>query len=145
MVLLPVCIFCRFFHPHRIADFHRCDMISGIPKFGGGYSFTVEVKSGLHYCTQELFLQVHISISVITSSLPDGQVGVAYSETLEALNDSVTYTWSIIAGSLPAGLSLDGSTGEIYGTPTTASTYSFTVQVDDGLKKATQALSIRVQ
>lgn len=51
--------------------------------------------------------------------LPSGTVGVAYSFTLTATGGVLPYTYSITSGSLPVGLSLNGSTGLISGTPTT--------------------------
>jgi len=120
-------------------------VISGTPKIAGAHSITIEVDSGLHYWTQDLVLRVLIPVSVITSSLPDGQVGVYYSVTFEVLGDTFTYTWSIISGSLPDGLNLDETTGNIYGTPTIEGMYEFTIQVDDGLGKATQTLSLSIQ
>jgi hypothetical protein len=45
---------------------------------------------------------------------------------------------------LPPGLALDTSTGVLSGSPTTAGTYPFTVQVGDGTQTDTQALSITV-
>ena len=52
-------------------------------------------------------------------------------------------TWSIIAGSLPAGLSLGGTTGVLSGTPTTIGTSSFTASVVDANgKTATKVTSI---
>jgi hypothetical protein len=120
-------------------------VVSGIPKMAGVHSITIEVNSGLHYYTQDLVMRVLVPVSVTTSSLPNAQVGVDYSETLEVLGDSNTYTWSIITGSLPNGLNLDKTTGNIYGTPTIYGTYDFTIQVYDGIGKATQALSISVR
>ena len=61
-----------------------------------------------------------------TESLPDGEVGTVYSQTLTATGDP-TITWNVTSGTLPAGLTLDTNTGTISGTPTTASTYTFTV------------------
>jgi parvulin-like peptidyl-prolyl isomerase len=120
-------------------------VISGTPKMAGAHSITIEVNSGLHYWTQDLVIQVFIPVSVITSSLPDAQAGVDYSVTLEVLGDTDTYTWSIISGSLPDGLSLGETTGDIFGTPTTYGTYDFTIQVDDSLGKATKTLSLSVR
>jgi hypothetical protein len=77
--------------------------------------------------------------------LPEAQVEVDYLAVLEAFGDSSTFTWSIIDGELPDGIYLDEPSGYIYGTPTTAGTYGFTVQVDDGVGKATQVLSLTVQ
>jgi hypothetical protein len=59
-----------------------------------------------------------MALAVTTSSLPLAQVGVAYSTTLAASGGTAPYTWSILSGSLPAGLSLNASTGVISGTPT---------------------------
>jgi hypothetical protein len=119
--------------------------ISGTPKYGGASGFTIKVSNSFHYWTQDLVITIHIAISVTTSSLSDGQVGTAYSATLEAMTDSNIYTWSVLAGSLPDGLSLDSASGVISGTPKTAGNYSFTVQVDDGLKKDTKDLSINIK
>jgi len=82
---------------------------------------------------------------ITTTSLPDGTVGVAYSQTLQATGGVTPYTWSVVSGSLPAGLSLGSSTGTVSGTPTATGTSNFTVQVADSQQPAdtdTQALSI---
>src|ERR1019366_1318708 len=44
------------------------------------------------------------------------------------------YTWAITGGALPAGLSLDGPSGVISGTPSAPGTSTFTAQATDGLK-----------
>ena len=62
---------------------------------------------------------------ITTEGLSEGTVNTAYNQTLAADNNPTS--WSVTNGSLPAGLSLNTSTGEITGTPTTANTYSFTV------------------
>ncbi len=71
-------------------------------------------------------------VSITTTSLPSGQVGVPYSATLAASGGTTPYTWSISIGTLPAGLSLNASTGAISGTPTAAvSATPLTVKVTD--------------
>ena len=62
------------------------------------------------------------TLTITTTSLPNGTVGTAYSQTLAATGGATPYTWSVYSGSLPAGLSLGSSTGTISGTPTTAQT-----------------------
>jgi hypothetical protein len=70
-------------------------------------------------------------ISIITTSLPAGEVGVYYDQTLQASSCNIgAYNWILIGGSLPSGLTL-GSNGEIYGTNSASGTYTFTVQVTD--------------
>src|SRR4029077_7252283 len=61
-------------------------------------------------------------ITMTTSSLPNGQVGTAYSMTLVATGGKTPYSWTLTSGTLPIGLSLNASTGAITGTPTAAVT-----------------------
>lgn len=74
-------------------------------------------------------LPAELSISA-GSSLPNGQIGIAYSATLSAAGGTAPYTWSVASGSLPPGLSLSSS-GLISGTPAGVGTSRFTVQVTD--------------
>ncbi|HUZ47004.1 MAG TPA: putative Ig domain-containing protein [Terriglobia bacterium] len=85
------------------------------------------------------------SVTISTSSLPNGTENAAYSATLAATAGTAPYTWSIVSGSLPAGLSLAATTGVISGTPTGTGTSNFTAQVSDAnAQTATKALSITV-
>lgn len=85
------------------------------------------------------------SPAITTTSLPNGTANSAYSATLAATGGVTPYSWSVISGSLPAGLTLGPSTGVISGTPTTAGTSSFTVQVTDAnAKTASAALGITI-
>jgi len=86
-------------------------------------------------------------ITITTTELPDGEVGVSYSAQLEATRKTkgVDLTWSLESGSLPYGLTLSES-GFITGVPTTAGTSSFVVKVVDNYDGSTdtQDLSIRI-
>lgn len=69
---------------------------------------------------------------MITKANPllDGMAGRAYNDNLTALGGTAPYTWSVVSGTLPAGLNLGGD-GVIAGTPETEATADFTVRVND--------------
>jgi hypothetical protein len=76
-------------------------------------------------------------ITVTTSSLPNGQVGTAFSMTLVATGGKTPYSWTLTSGTLPTGLSLNASTGAITGTPITAVTSTpLTFKVTDSSNPA---------
>jgi Tol biopolymer transport system component len=95
--------------------------------------------------TQSITITVNPLPTVTTTSLADGTKTVAYSQFLTASGGTAPLTWAIISGSLPPGLSLNSSTGEISGTPTQAGNSSFTVRVTDSYSEtASKALSIHI-
>jgi hypothetical protein len=83
------------------------------------------------------------ALSITTSGLPAATVGAAYSTTLSASGGSGTKTWTIAAGSLPAGLSLD-SNGVVSGTPNAPGTASFTANVSAGGANSQRQFSLEV-
>ncbi|MHC4713468.1 MAG: Ig domain-containing protein, partial [Planctomycetota bacterium] len=117
--------------------------ISGTATAYGTFNFTAQADDAqlpADTATQALSITViPETLVVTTASLPDGQVGVAYSQTLAATGGAAPYTWSVIAGVLPDGLGLNGATGEISGTATAYGTFAFTVQVDDSWVPANTA------
>lgn len=70
------------------------------------------------------------------SPLPPGVIGRYYNQPMTATDGAPPYTWSVVAGSLPTGLSLDAVTGSISGTPVSEGNASFTVQVKDSINTA---------
>ena len=78
------------------------------------------------------------------SGLPAGTAGIAYSQALAASGGVTPYTWLLAAGALPSGLGLS-SAGLLSGTPGTAASASFTVQVtgNDG-QFSTKAFSLSI-
>ncbi len=99
------------------SDFRKIESIwtiDGVSYGGDGYLFTMpsaNVKI-VAVITQDGVSGVAPTIT--TTSLSSGTYKTAYSETLTASGDAVT--WSITDGELPDGLSLNTSTGEISGT-----------------------------
>jgi hypothetical protein len=71
-------------------------------------------------------------VKIQTTSLPNGTLGSAYSATIQAPGGTLPYIWWVQSGTLPPGLSLDPCTkacANIAGTPSSAGTYSFAVEV----------------
>ena len=94
-----------------------------------------------HYFT--ISENVAAAPSITTSSLSDGKMGAAYSQTLTATGTE-PIIWSIISGELPKGLTLKETTGEISGTPTAAGTSTFTVKAANSAGSDTKELSITI-
>jgi len=108
--------------------------ISGTPTTANSYDFTVRVTGANGLYSQKAFsltISATPTAPTITtnSPLPDGTVNVSYSQTLQATGGMTPYSWSVVSGDLPPGLALGSSLGTIIGTPTTASSYDFTVRV----------------
>jgi hypothetical protein len=125
-------------------------ILSGTPVPSASGSFPVTIKlsdaSGSS-ASQSLTITIMSAVTVTTTSpLPAASVGANYSATLAVNGGIAPYSWSLPSGSaLPAGLSLDGNAGTISGTPTTAGTGNFTVQVTDSVGGSyTQALTLTV-
>jgi len=82
------------------------------------------------------------ALSITTAALGDASVGSPYSLTLAA-SGSGAQSWTIAAGSLPAGLSL-ASNGVLSGTPQTAGTVTFTVKVSAGAMSSQKEFTLQV-
>ena len=92
--------------------------------------------------TRDLFFEIKpLAVSIDTTNLPNGITGIPYSAEVEAIDGLLPYSFSVIEGVLPNGLSLpnDRRTGAISGIPTMAGTFTFTIQVIDSDGPATVA------
>jgi hypothetical protein len=69
-------------------------------------------------------------ITINPPTLPNGTVGVAYSQTFTGSGGTGPYTFTVTLGTLPAGLTLTAA-GVLAGTPTAAGTTTFTVRGTD--------------
>jgi hypothetical protein len=131
-------------------------LISGtLPNLPGPFpqtfSFTVQaVDSALpahQTATQALSITIVPPgpLEITTTSLPVGTTATAYNIGLGPSGGAPGYTWSIISGQLPSGLTLDPVAGVISGTPILTGTSTFTLQLEDSTSTTTtQALSIKV-
>src|SRR5271157_764458 len=73
-------------------------------------------------------------VQITTGNLPQGQQGNAYSEVFTATGGTTPYSWSISAGTPPAGITMN-TNGDFGGMPTTVGTFNFTVKVTDAANK----------
>jgi polysaccharide export outer membrane protein len=71
------------------------------------------------------------ALSVLCAPGTTIQPGVAYSSAVVASGGTGVYQFAVIGGALPAGVSINPSSGAISGTPSVDGTFSFTVQVTD--------------
>lgn len=69
-------------------------------------------------------------VTVQPDTLPPATIGVAYAQAITASGGVSPYTFTLVSGALPQGLSL-AADGQLSGTPTTAGTASFTVRATD--------------
>ncbi|MFM7252619.1 MAG: putative Ig domain-containing protein, partial [Ilumatobacteraceae bacterium] len=84
--------------------------------------------------------------AIATSTLPNAFVQNPYTSTLEVVGGTAPYTWSVTAGSLPAGVSLSPTSGVLSGTPTVQGTSTPTIRVVDATgRTASAALSLTVE
>ncbi|MGB9198801.1 MAG: Ig domain-containing protein, partial [Terriglobales bacterium] len=80
-----------------------------------------------------LVLTASMSAQTLTLSCASGvgELGVVYDSALVVNGGVAPYTFSILSGSLPSGLTLDASSGAITGTPADKGTFNYVAQVAD--------------
>jgi hypothetical protein len=96
------------------------DLFSPPNTMSQNYSFTVQPNT-------------NPALAIVTTSLPNGTISQVYSGgPLVATGGHSPYSWAVLSGTFPPGLSLSSS-GVPTGTPSTTGTFSFTVRVTDAL------------
>ncbi|MBL4779800.1 putative Ig domain-containing protein [Ralstonia sp.] len=107
--------------------------LSGTPTAGGTFNFTITTTDANSFTASRAY-SVTIGAPTVTvnpAAATSAQVTTAYSQTFTATGGTAPYTYAVTTGTLPAGLSLNASTGVLSGTPTTLGSSSFTVRATD--------------
>lgn len=123
-------------------DLSASGSLSGTPAAFGSFALTVEVRDAAGKTASRALTLSISGVSITTKTPPVGTIGVSYRTTLAAVGGTLPYTWSLLSGQLPAGLSL-ASSGTLSGIPTLAGSFAFTVQVQEaGSGIASKALTV---
>ena len=123
-------------------------VLSGTPTTTGTFGFTV-TATGFGSCTGQQNYSLTIGCQTITitpagPALPNGTIGLAYSQQLTANNGSGTVNFTLQSGTLPAGITMSLA-GLISGMPTATGMSSFTVLATDANNcTATQAYTLTI-
>lgn len=121
-------------------------VISGTPTVSGSPYLNIKASNSGGYDTLGSTFHVdEVAPMMVTTSLPSGKVKDPYYAKIEGIGEALAY--SVYSGSLPSGLVLNASTGEITGTPTTAvvSNVSFAVRNSGGTVRRTITMTIFTQ
>jgi len=111
------------------------------------YSIVVTATSAHGTDSRTFLLEISDTVTpptITTTTLPGGAFDVAYSQQLNATGTG-PFTWTVSAGALPGGLTLNSLTGIISGTPNAPGTFNFTVRAEGPSPTSyfdTQALSV---
>jgi len=134
-------------------------LVSGTPTQAGSFSFWVDLSDqnppSADWC-RPAEAQREFTIKVDGGSTPPPPLSIVqgtlspkatilnapYSFQFTAQGGG-TQTWSLQSGALPGGMHLS-SNGTLSGTPTTSGDFTFTVQVTDGTRSATQTYTLTV-
>jgi hypothetical protein len=112
-------------------------LLSGTPTSAGQWAVTVRAREPFRrYGEQELTLTVASALSA-TSALGPGEVGLRYAGKVTGSGGLPPLHYAVEGGALPAGLTLDATTGAVGGRPGEAGTFSLTFVVTDAAGQRT--------
>jgi len=115
--------------------------IAGTPTASGTFSIQVKDANGA-VATTTCAITINGALSVSCAAISTGTVGVAFdSGPMTVTGGTPTYTY-LVVGTLPAGLTLNASTGAISGTPTASGTFSIKVTDANGATSTSCVITI---
>jgi hypothetical protein len=111
-------------------------VLSGVPTSATTYTPTVQVTAcggGTYKESYKIVIQAPSIVQFSSSTIANSRYGNAYSAAVNAVGGCTPYKWSLVSGTLPAGITMKVSSTTtslaLSGTPSSASTYAPTVQV----------------
>jgi uncharacterized repeat protein (TIGR03803 family) len=108
-------------------------VLTGIPTTAGVYSFLVTATDATGVSDSHIYtVTINPAVTIASVNPPNGKLGQAYDETIEATGGTGILTFNLTTGILPTGLSLS-SAGVLSGTPTAAGHFMFTVSAIDSV------------
>ncbi len=139
--------------PAGLAVNPNTGVISGTPTQSGGFTVNItamdstpclvgalNVRPRLQ-CSETASISLPLTIVpllvITTSSLPNGRVNTAYSATLTGSGGATPYTWT--ATGLPAGLTINPTTGVLSGTPTQSGNFTANITLTDASSQTANA------
>lgn len=110
--------------------------LAGTADASGTFNFTVTATdsstgAGAPYSASRAYTWSIAAPTITLGAVGGGTVGTPYSATVSATGATAPYTFAVTAGALPTGLSLNGGTGQITGTPTSGGVFNFDVTATD--------------
>ncbi|MBX7222501.1 MAG: FG-GAP-like repeat-containing protein [Blastocatellia bacterium] len=107
-------------------------VLAGTPTQPGSFPFSITATDA-NNCSGSRSYNLTIACQTITvnpTTLPGGQIGQPYNQTISQTGGSGASSFSL-TGTLPNGITLAGATGVLAGTPTQGGDFSFTVTATD--------------
>ena len=126
---------------------------SGTPTQSGTFNISVTVTDSTGGTAATITTPYTLSIAapsltLTPATVPSGTGGVAYAQMFSASGGIAPYSYTVSAGALPQGLTLNASTGALAGTPSVAGSFNFSITGKDSTTGAagsvTQAYTLPV-
>lgn len=116
--------------------------VSGTPPAAGSAEFTVSASDANGLTTSKSFslrIKGPGSLRIVSANVPDGVEGANYSGGFAAEGGTAPLQWSIVSGSLPAGVAFDSASGRLSGRATSSGPFSLAVEVADSRNETARA------